>query len=170
MQSMWQCKSIVWYRACLRLVKIDEIGSALLFYVLHLWRWNINQVQYRCFSQWNTVQQLHTSSIICVHKLKKKQSSFTINTSLKIFFLNYQSPVQVNWAWKNFRKFSMFNSSKTWVKKFQKYFQSFECLVVKCQKIFKNILSPNWKWIPNMSKKILSSDPKINGYKPKDSK
>ena len=36
--------------------------------------------------------------------------------------------------------------------------------------IFKNILSPNRKWIPNMAEKIQSSDPKINGCKPKNSK
>ena len=85
-------------------------------------------------------------------------------------FKKFQSPVQVNWAWKNFRKLSKFNSSNTWVKKFQNYFQSFECLVVKCQKILKNILSPNRKWIPNMAENCQSSDPKINGCKLKNSK
>ena len=39
---------------------------------------NINQVQYSCVSQFHTVQQLHTNSIICVHKFKKF-SKFSYN-------------------------------------------------------------------------------------------
>ena len=78
---------------------------------LNLWRGSINQVQYSCVSQWHTVQQLHTSSIICVHKFNSSskifQSSITINSSLKIFL-----------------NFSMSSSNQLSLEKFQKHFQS----------------------------------------------
>ena len=60
---------------------------------------------------------VYTSSI----QFKKQfQSSITIDTWLKNL-KKIQSPVQVNWVWKNFKIFSKFNSSETWVKKIQSF-------------------------------------------------
>ena len=111
---------------------------------LNLWRGNINQVQYSCVSQWHIIQQLYTSSIICVHMFKKV-SKFNHNQYKFENFQKFHSPVQVNWVWKKFKKNSKSTSSKTWVKKFQ----SFKVQMPGCEmsENSENILSPNQRWL-----------------------
>ena len=118
---------------------------------LNLWRRNINQVQYSCVSQWHT-----SSTIAYIHMCTSSKFSKFIHNQLKFEKIQkiFQSPVQVNWAWKNFQKFSKFNSSKTWVKKIQKILKVFNAWLWNVRKKIKNILSPNRKWIPNMAEKI----------------
>ena len=107
-----------------------KIFKIILTKDLKLWRGNTNQVQYSCVSQWYTVQQLHRSS-------KNFQSSFTINTSLekKLKFSKSSSSQLSLKTIFFFKKFSKVNSSNTWVKKFQKVFNTWLWNVRKFLKI-----------------------------------
>ena len=104
---------------------------------LNLWRGNINQVQYSWVSK---CQQSSTVvckfNHMCVH-VQKKISKFNHNQCrFEKISKNFQSPVQVNWVWKKSKKFSKFNSSKTWVKKISK-FQSTNAWLWNVRKFWK---------------------------------
>ena len=133
----------------------------ILIECLNLWRGNINQVQYSWVSK---CQQGSTVACkfnhMCVHAQEKIQSSNTINAGLKKFQKNFKVQLQSNKVEKilkkifkvqfkstGFEKNSKNFQSSTQVGPEWKKFQSFKCLVEKCQKIFENILSPNQWWL-----------------------
>ena len=109
-----------------------KIFEIILNKDLNLWRGKINQVLYSCVSKWYTVQQLHTSSIICVDKFKKLFKVHLQSTQVWNTLKKFQSPVQVNWAWKFSKNFQSSTQVRPEWENFKK-FQCFKCLVVKCQ-------------------------------------
>ena len=135
------------FLSCYCIIKCFE---NILIECLNLWRGNINQVQYSWVSK---CQQGSTVAckfnLMCVHVQKKIQSSNTINAGLKKFQKNSKSnynqtslkKIQKNFKVqfkstgfeKNSKKFQ--SSTQVWPE--WKKFQSFKCLVKKCQKILK---------------------------------